>query len=137
MGRKTIKKAAAAGALALSLVLLSSFLSCAAGAEIGYNKFRKNLIITLKGVEAEKSVTFVCAEYEGGRMSGVSVHSVVTDSEGKYGTGKTVIEDGKIYRYFFFESMGSLLPVTPMLEITTDTPNGSGNISDGEYTERY
>lgn len=137
MGRKTIKKAAAAGALALSLVLLSSALSCAVAADIGYNKFNSILSVTLKDFEPGGSATFIRAEYEGEKMTDVRMETVVADAEGKYATGRLTLEKNKVYRFFFLKDPQSLLPLTPSLTVSYNTPNGSGNVSDGEYTERY
>ena len=121
----------------LSLVLLSSALSCAVAADIGYNKFNSILSVTLKDFEPGGSATFIRAEYEGGKMTDVRMETVVADAEGKYATGRLTLEKNKVYRFFFLKDPQNLLPLTPSLTVSYNTPNGSGNVSDGEYTERY
>lgn len=137
MTKNTVKRAAAASASVLSLLLFFFSLSHAAAADIGYNKFNSVLSVTLKNFEPGGSATFIRAEYEGEKMTDVHIETVAADAEGKYATGRLTLEKDKVYRFFFLKDPQSLLPLTPSLTISYNTPNGSGNVSDGEYTERY
>lgn len=105
--------------------------------DIGYYKYKNNIIISIDEL-SEESAVLIVGQYssEGQRL--VKADAIeIKNHNGSYESGIISLSEGFKYKFFVWDNMESIMPLYNALSVTTATSDGSGSSADGEYTEPY